>query len=64
MKNGVYQWDLKGLSKIYSVESDKERSCEISYTIRYIALYSIHYTVLIGWQAYRGDQIHRKNSPT
>ena len=20
--------------------------------------------VLIGWQAYRGDQIHRKNSPT
>ena len=19
---------------------------------------------LIGWQAYRGDQIHRKNSPT
>ena len=20
--------------------------------------------ILIGWQAYRGDQIHRKNSPT
>ena len=20
--------------------------------------------LLIGWQAYRGDQIHRKNSPT
>ena len=22
------------------------------------------FTILIGWQAYRGDQIHRKNSPT
>ena len=22
------------------------------------------YHILIGWQAYRGDQIHRKNSPT
>ena len=21
-------------------------------------------SLLIGWQAYRGDQIHRKNSPT
>ena len=22
------------------------------------------YIILIGWQAYRGDKIHRKNSPT
>ena len=41
----------------------------------YIAMYSKYinnaynyynalYDILIGWQAYRGDQIHRKNSPT
>ena len=32
----------------------------------YIQIYGpdITFLTLIGWQAYRGDQIHRKNSPT
>ena len=35
------------------------------YSIRYLNKYSIRVnTILIGWQAYRGDQGHRKNSPT
>ena len=32
-----------------------------------VSVYTIHYTiytVLIGWQAYRGDQIHRKTYST
>ena len=29
--------------------------------LRYIYIYIY---ILIGWQAYRGDQTHRKNSPT
>ena len=41
------------------------------YIYIYIYIYPYIYThiypyiyILIGWQAYRGDQIHRKNSPT
>ena len=30
----------------------------------YNILYNIHIIQLIGWQAYRGEQRHRKNSPT
>ena len=34
------------------------------HTHMYDVLYSVHIRILIGWQAYRGDQTHRKNSPT
>ena len=33
------------------------------YQLVLVLLY-IHIYILIGWQAYRGDQIHRKNSPS
>ena len=35
-----------------------------SQTLRHKNGISIYLSILIGWQAYRGDQIHRKNSPT
>ena len=37
-----------------------------SYYMQFLIMKTVNCTVslLIGWQAYRGDQIHRKNSPT
>ena len=44
---------------------NKCASCTL-YTV--VCTYSVHIAyvdiLLIGWQAYRGDQMHRKNSPT
>ena len=50
-------------SRSCSTTSFRMKRKGIDFTDHYIIVNTTTYTS-IGWQAYRGDQIHRKNSPT
>ena len=47
--------------KCYTFNNDEEVE---GYIIELYGKIQTFLDILIGWQAYRGDQIHRKNSPT